>query len=128
LKEAAAVFDTRTKIDADDQTDLYMSVTSGRVERGHDDETEFYADYRKEPADSFLTRTTRRKIGVQPFLRIQTYAPSEQWSALTHIEVHAESWPDILAVMDVFERAKEESQLPFDSRPPLAAASRLWAG
>lgn len=114
LKEAAAVFDTRTKIDPESQTELYLSVTSGRVERGHDDETEFYADYRKEPTDSFLMRTTRPKIGVQPFLRIQTYGPSEQWSALSHIEVHAESWPDILAVMDVFERAKADSQLPFE--------------
>jgi hypothetical protein len=114
LKEAAAVFDAKTKRDPEDKTDLYLSVTSERVERGHDDETEFYADYRKEPTDAFLTRTTRPKNGPQPFLRIQTYAPTEQWSALTHIEVHAESWPDILAVMDVFERAKEDSQLPFD--------------
>jgi hypothetical protein len=114
LREAATVFDTRTKIDPEDKTELYLSASSGPVERGHDDETEFYADYRKDPADSFVTRTTRRKTGPQPFLRFQAYGPSEGWSALATIEVHAENWPDILAVMDVFERAKEESQLPFD--------------
>lgn len=111
LKEASDVFDAKTKVAPDDRTDLYLSVTLDSIDRGHDDEIEFYADYRKGPTEAYFRRTTFTKEAPNTFLCVQTYGLSDRWAALTNVEVHADTWSTVLAVMEVFERAKEDCHL-----------------
>lgn len=104
IKKAAAVFDQQVNPDGKLTVALRMTAVVGEATRRHDNEEEFFADYRKDPHQVSYSRS----YGT-PSLDLNTHSILNTYTA---VHVYAESWPQILAVMDVFEANKQLALLP----------------
>jgi predicted nucleotide-binding protein len=105
LKKASGVFDRQINGDGKLEVSLHMSVNVDGARRGHDDEEEFFADYRKQQTDVYYSRSYgSRSLTVS----VDAIYPITD----TSVVVQADTWPQILAVMDVFESNKQQALLP----------------
>src|ERR1700686_4430688 len=93
-----------------------MSVVVDDAERGHDDDEEFFADYRKAPDSALYVRKFRGSKNESdiPLLRVQS-SPRTSFSEIrVSVKVMARRESQILATMDVFEAKRRESLLPLE--------------
>lgn len=96
----------------------YLNVTIDGTERGHDDETEFFADYRKAPENVDYKRcAVGENSAVHAEMRFSTFKGLQSQPAVT-VEVQAGKWSQILAVMEVFESARSSAELPPPPKEP----------
>jgi predicted nucleotide-binding protein len=110
LKEAIAVFDR--ELEGGSSTVSYMTAMIGETERGHDDETEFFADYRKTPDNVAYKRVAvGESSAIRAEMKFHTFAGVSSQPAV-RVEVQADRWAQILAVMEVFESARPRAELP----------------
>jgi hypothetical protein len=110
IKEAVAAFDQQANPAGKHRLHLGMSVVIDNAERGHDDEQEFFADYRKSPDSAYYHRwydNASFRIRTSPF-----GGSGSSTRPLVSVHIEAERWPQILAVFDVFEANKHQSLLP----------------
>jgi len=113
LKEAVAVFDEQVNPGGKGRRHLRMNVVLDDADRGHDDEQEFFADYRK---SSDNIHYHRWYDGGGPLvISTSPYGSPSGPGPRVEVHVEAERWPQILAVMDVFEANKQEAILPQES-------------
>jgi hypothetical protein len=110
VKAAIQAFDREMK--GENSIRMSFSATIDGTERGHDDEAEFFADYRKDPDNVTYQRTV---IGEHSALiaemKLLTFRGHSSEPVVT-VEVEADKWPQILAVMEVFEADKTHAELP----------------
>jgi|SRR5947207_8784215 len=107
IKEAATIFDQQINPEGKLKLELRMSAVVSGASRSHDNEEEFFADYRKEQTDIVYSRS----YGT-PSLDVNTHPGFSNLQPYTTVRVYAETWPQILAVIDVFESNKQQSLLP----------------
>jgi predicted nucleotide-binding protein len=118
VKDAVKVFDQHTNPDGKHRPVLDMSVVVEGVERGHDDEEEFLADYRKSPDSARYLRSLRdEKNHYVASMRIVSSARTSYSEVRVSVKVEAERLPQILAVMSVFEANSSQSLLPVETTP-----------
>ncbi|MGI8480902.1 MAG: TIR domain-containing protein [Chthoniobacterales bacterium] len=103
IKKAVLIFDTQINPAGALTPSLYMMAVVEGAQRGHDNEDEFFADYRKQSDEITYSRSYYNLAK----LIIHSY-PSSSVS----VEVEASQWPQVLAVMEVFEENKQQSLLP----------------
>jgi predicted nucleotide-binding protein len=116
VKEAVKVFDQQTNPDGKHKPVLNMSVVVEGVERGHDDEEEFFADYRKSPDSARYIRKFRdEKNHNIASMQIFSSARTSYSEVRVFVKVEAERMPQILAVMSVFEANRQQSLLPVET-------------
>jgi hypothetical protein len=108
IKEAVAVFEQQINPNGKLRPHLSLSVVIDGADRGHDDEQEFFADYRKNSDDV----TYHRWYDPGGSLIVHTYSGGGYSQPRVTVEIRAERWPQILAVMEVFEANKQQSLLP----------------
>jgi hypothetical protein len=107
LRQAVKVFDQQVNPDGALQPSLSMSVAVEGSARGHNDEEEFFADYRKAPdSASYLRRFGKAS------LRLLSRPRTSYGDVRVSVKVQAQRLSQILAVMEVFEAKKQESMLP----------------
>jgi hypothetical protein len=95
-----------------------LIATIDDTERGHDDEAEFFADYRKDPDNvTYKRKVVGQDSSVIAEMRFHTYRSGSRPPSVT-VEVQASKWPEILAVMEVFESEKVRATLPIPKEEP----------
>src|SRR5882724_2013015 len=136
IKEAVEVFDRQVNPSGKLKPVLEMTViVEGPsidyptermdVQRGHDDEEEFFADYRKSPNGARYIRTFRERnrnialmrIGSSAGISIDSSAGISQSEFRVAVKIEAERTSQILAVFNVFEAHRKESALAIDTAP-----------
>ncbi len=116
VKEAVKVFDQQTNPDQKLKPLLDMSVGFEGVGRGHDDEEEFFADYRKTPDTvRYIRKLTASNNRKKALMRVLSTGATSFSEPRVSVKVEAERLPQILAVMDVFETNKQQSLLPVET-------------
>jgi predicted nucleotide-binding protein len=114
VREAVKVFDQQVNPDGTLQPSTSMSVVVEGAERGHDNEEEFFADYRKAPDSANYLRRFG-KGGESPSLRLLSRPRTSYSDVRVSVKVRAQRLSQILAVMEVFEAKKQESTLPLET-------------
>jgi predicted nucleotide-binding protein len=110
LREAVKMFDQQVNPDGALQPSLSMSVVVEGAQRGHDDEEEFFADYRKSPDSANYVR----RFG-KASLRLLSRPHTPYSNVRVSVKVQAQRLSQILAVMEVFEAKKQQSMLPVET-------------
>jgi predicted nucleotide-binding protein len=110
IREAVEVFDDVVGISDKENISLRMHVQLADEEWGHDSESEFFSDYRKQHSTSYY----RKSILSKANLIVHVF--DEDANYLTKVAVQADERPKIEAVFEVFEIHKEESAIA--SPPP----------
>jgi CAP12/Pycsar effector protein, TIR domain len=117
VKNAIETFDRELKDENSTRLSL-LTATIDDTERGHDDEAEFFADYRKCPDNVTYKRDVVSKdSAVIAEMKFRTHS-SPSFPPTAIVEVHADKWPQILAVMEVFESDKDRAALPVPKEEP----------
>ena len=128
IKEAVKVFDGQVNATGKLKPVLEMTViVEGPsiddptrrmdVQRGHDDEEEFFADYRKAPDGARYIRTFRERNRNIALMRIGSSAGISESEFRVSVKIEAERTSQILAVFNVFEAHRKESALAIDTTP-----------
>ena len=135
IKEAVNVFDNQVNPTGKLKPSLEMTVVvedksienpnqRADIQRGYDDEEEFFADYRKAPDSARYIRTFGGKNRNIALLRIGSSAETDQSELRVAVKIEAERLAQILAVFNVFEAHRGKSlvakaTLPQKERQPV---------
>ena len=114
VREAVKVFNRQTNPGGKLKPFLNMSVVVDGVQRGHDDEEEFFADYRKAPDSARYIREFRANNRKTALMRLLSSPRTSFKDVRVSIKVEAQDTPQILAVMGVFEANRQKSLLPVE--------------
>jgi predicted nucleotide-binding protein len=128
IKEAVKVFDRQVNPTGKLKPVLEMTViVEGPsidyptqrmdVQRGHDDEEEFFADYRKFPDGARYVRTYRERNRTIALMRIGSSAGISESDLRVAVKIEAERMSQIMAVFNVFDAYRKESALTVDTTP-----------
>ena len=139
IKEAVEVFDQQVNPTGKLKPILDMTVVvedksiqnpKQRVDtvRGHDDEEEFFDDYRKAPDSARYIRTFRERNRNIALMRIGSLAETSQSEVRVGVKVEAERKAQILAVFNVFEAHREKSLLARDTLPQKEGQPVIFIG
>lgn len=105
IREASTVFDRHVNASDKNERDLTLTVDLADEKWHHEDEEEFFADYRQSPGFAHYGRSFKGSM-------------LELWVYEDHVSVgvRASNRSQIQAVFEVFESSLEKSRLPVPAR------------